>query len=417
MLSIKTIGGGGSDALSVGAAADYYEKQTEQQRAAQTVPAAGDQARALDEYMLAGMAAAAQPRWWSVEGQLAPNGSPIMPGELRRMLDGQGLDGTQLVQAAKRNQRVGGWDLTFSAPKAVGALWATASAETRAGIMDDMAAATQAGLRALHERGIFETRRGKDGAVREQAADVTAATYPHVTSRAGDPQPHVHAVLINAGGRADGTTGALDPQKMYLWKTYAGAIFRAELADRLALRGVAITEDGQAFTIAGVPPELIKAWSKRRTVILDAIDRVGADLERGAAQEAAAATAPGVKQGPLRETDPLSATAARGKRLRLLKEEITRSTRKPKVGLAADGDLERRWLREMEGLGLTREAVWQAIREAARASPAPDADRGRDGNRRGVGAVRHRHRTHPAPADCRACADPRGWCGRCPRSV
>ena len=199
MLSIKTIGGGGSDALSVGAAADYYEKQAEQQRAAQTVPAAGDPARALDEYMLAGMAAAAQPRWWSVEGQLAPNGSPIMPGELRRMLDGQGLDGTQLAQAAKRNQRVGGWDLTFSAPKAVGALWATASAETRAGIMDDMAAAAQAGLHALHERGVFETRRGKDGADREQAADVAAATYPHVTSRAGDPQPHVHAVLVNAG--------------------------------------------------------------------------------------------------------------------------------------------------------------------------------------------------------------------------
>ena len=389
MLSIKTIGGGGSDALSVGAAADYYEKQAEQQRAAQTVPAAGDPARALDEVHAgrhgSGRAAAVV----VCRGQLAPNGSPIMPGELRRMLDGQGLDGTQLAQAAKRNQRVGGWDLTFSAPKAVGALWATASAETRAGIMDDMAAAAQAGLHALHERGVFETRRGKDGADREQAADVAAAAYPHVTSRAGDPQPHVHAVLVNAGRRADGTTGALDPQKLYFWKMYAGAVFRAELADRLALRGVAITEDGQAFTIAGRPNDQGMVEAADRDTRCDR--QGGGCLERGAAEEAAAATAPGVKQGPLRETDPLSVTAARGKRLRLLGR---------KKSPEAPESQKRRWRPRAtwNAAGFARwKRAWPDARggvagrpRSCRAPPASDADRGGRGDRRGAGAVRHR---------------------------
>ena len=59
-----------------------------------------------------------------------------------------------------------------------------------------------------------------------------------------------------------------------------------------------------------------------------------------------------MKQGPLRDSG-LSDSDARGKRLRLLKEEITRATRQAKDRLPTDGDLERRWLREMEGLGLT----------------------------------------------------------------
>ena len=407
MLSIKTIGGGGASALNVGAAANYYEKQTEQQRAAQTAQDTGTPAKAADEYMLAGVASTAVPRWFSLQGQLAPDGAPILPGELRRMLDGQGLDGAQLVQAAKRNQRVGGWDLTFSTPKAVGALWATASPELRAFIIEDVTASARAGLQALHDRGVFQTRRGKDGAIREKVTDLAAAMYPHVTSRAGDPQPHVHTVLINAGKRADGTTGALDIPGAYAWKTYAGAIFRTELADRLAARGVAIGEDGQAFTIKGVPPALIKTWSKRRGTILDALDKVGADLEQGAAQEAAAATAPGVKQGPLRDGG-LSDSDARGKRLRLLKEEITRATRQAKDRLPADGDLERRWLREMEGLGLTpRGGVASRARRRV-PSPASDPKRGRRGDRRGVDPVGSRHRAHPAPVDCRARADPRG---------
>ncbi|TPG45700.1 hypothetical protein EAH89_26225 [Roseomonas nepalensis] len=365
MLGIKRIGGGG-DGLNVSAAADYYEREAQH-----ALPEHASPSKATDEYLMADTSAA-QATWWSASDRLAPDGAPIVPDQLRQMLEGRGLDGAALVQAAKRAERVGGWDLTFNAPKAVGALYATASPEMRHGIAEDMAASARAGLRALHDRGVFETRRGKDGETRERAEDVAAGLFPQFTSRAGDPQPHVHSVLINAGRRADGTTGALDPQKLYPWKTYGGAVFRAELANRLAQRGVAILEDGQAFTIAGVPPELIATWSKRRTIILDALDKVRATLEQAGEQERVAATAPEGRQGPLRDTQAGDSSDATGKRLRLLKEEITRSTRRTKATVPDDGRLEARWLREMEGLGLSREAVWGAVREAAARHRLPE---------------------------------------------
>lgn len=357
MLSVKRIGGG-KGGLNVSAAADYYEGEAQL-----ALPEQANPSKAADEYLTADMAAAPA-NWWSPSNRLALDGRPIVPGQLRQMLEGKGLDGEALVQAAARNSRVGGWDLTFSAPKAVGALYATATPDIRQGIAEDMAASARAGLRALHDRGVFETRRGSGGETRERVQDVAAGLFPQFTSRAGDPQPHVHAVLINAGRRTDGTTGALDPQKLYPWKTYGGAVFRAELAHRLAQRGVAIQEDGQAFTVAGVRPELIAIWSKRRVAILDALDGVRARLEQAGERERAAATDPGVRQGPLRDV-PADPEEAGGKRLRRLKEEITQSTRRTKATVPENGKLEARWLQEMEGLGLTREAVWQDVRDAA----------------------------------------------------
>lgn len=373
-LSLKRIGGG-AGGLSTGAAADYYEREARQSLAERTsevrLKAQADPSKARDEYYLADPSAPLA-TWWSVSGQLAPDGAPIAPGQLRQLLDGTGLDGSQLVQTAARNQRVAGWDLTYSAPKGVGVLWATGDAQMRRGIAEDMAASARAGLVALHERGVFETRRGKAGAIREQSADVAVALFPQFTSRAGDPQPHVHGVLINAGRRADGSTGALDPRNLYPWKTYSAAIFRAELADRLAKRGVAILEDGQAFRVAGVPAELIAVWSKRRAVILDTLDKVRESLERESERERAAATDPGTRHGPLRDASSTLLDDTAGKRLRLLKEEITRSTRRSKDAVPSDGQLEARWLKEMEGLGLSREAVWKAVRQAAARHKMPE---------------------------------------------
>lgn len=373
-LSLRRIGGG-AGGLSTGAAADYYEREARQalaERAAEARSAAqADPSKAQDEYYLADPSAPLA-TWWSASDKLAPDGAPIAPGQLRQLLDGQGLDGAQLVQAAARNSRVAGWDLTYSAPKGVGVLWATGDAQMRRGIAEDMAASARAGLVALHERGVFETRRGKGGAIREQCSDVAVALFPQFTSRAGDPQPHVHGVLINAGRRADGTTGALDPQKLYPWKTYSAAVFRAELADRLAKRGVAILEDGQAFRVAGVPAELIAVWSKRRAVILDALDKVRDAIEQEGERERAAAADPASRQGPLRDSGPTEAEDPRGKRLRLLKEEITRSTRRAKDAVPSDGQLEARWLKEIEGLGLTKEAVWRAVRQAAARHKMPE---------------------------------------------
>jgi conjugative relaxase-like TrwC/TraI family protein len=369
--SIKRIGGG-KGGVAIGAAADYYDKSIQDERqqsfgidgAEPTgAAAAPGPAKVVDEYLNRGAEGAAKPEWWSPASTIVQDGAEIRRGEIRKLLDGTGIDGAQLVQAAKINQRVGGWDITLSLPKSASALYATATPHVRSEMMADLVQSARATLQALHDRGVFETRRGKDGATREVSADVAVALVPHVTNRDGHPQMHVHAVLANVGRREDGTTGALDPAKLYPWKTYAGAMFRTEFADRLAQRGLAITEDGQSFAVAGVPERLTDHWSSRRATILAAMDKVQADLEFGASAAAAAATAQGARQGPLRETD-LSEAVLRGKQRREMLEEITRSTRQPGRQISG-ADLEANWQRDLSSLGLSREGVWESARDGA----------------------------------------------------
>jgi phage/plasmid primase-like uncharacterized protein len=126
---------------------------------------------------------------------------------------------------------------------------------------------------------------------------------------------------------------------------------------------LAITEDEQSFSVAGVPDRLTEHWSSRRATILAAMDKVQADLELGATAAATAATTPGVRQGPLRDTD-LSEAVLRGKQRREMLEAITRSTRQPSRQISG-ADLEAKWQRDLSSIGLTGEAVWQSAREAA----------------------------------------------------
>ena len=340
MLSVKRIGGG-AGAAGAAALADYYEGEVRRDLT-DRMALARSASKAADEYRMADPAAPLA-RWWSAGGKLAPDGAPIVPGQLRTALDGVGLDGAKLVQGAARNTRVGGWDLTFSAPKDVSVLYAAADPETRRAILEDLAASAKAGLQALHERGVFETRRGKAGATREVAADVMAAVFPQATSRAGEPQLHAHAVAINAGRRADGTTGALDPAKLYPFKTYGGAVFRAELAHRMERRGLAVEADGQAFRIVGAPRALAEAWSTRRgQVLAGAGDAAGMD----------------------------------GKAARLAKEQAARRTRRAKDTVPADTDLEKRWAADMGRHGVGPDRVWRDAREAARHHQRPERSAG-----------------------------------------
>lgn len=347
--SIKRIGGGGGGgagaAGGAAAMADYYEGEVRRDLTGRTALARGA-SKTADEYRMADPAAPLA-RWWSAAGRLAPDGAPILPGQLRNALDGTGLDGAKLVQGAARNARVGGWDVTFSAPKDVSVLYAAADPATRRALLEDVAASAKAGLRALHGQGVFETRRGKGGAVRQVAADVAAAVFPQATSRAGDPQLHAHAVVVNAALRADGTTGALDPQKLYPWKTFAGAVFRAELAHRLERRGLAVEPDeGQAFRIAGAPRALAEAWSARRGQVLAGAS--GADGMDGEAKRKA-------------------------------RERAARRTRSAKDAVPADADLDARWAADMVRHGLAPEGVWRSAREAAERHRRPERSAGEAG--------------------------------------
>ena len=118
-----------------------------------------------------------------------------------------------------------------------------------------------------------------------------AAEFDHRTSRAGDPQLHTHVLVANKSRGVDGRWSALDGRLLYRHAKTAGfvyqAVLRSELTERLGV-GWTRREHGVG-EIAGVPAEVLRAFSRRRVEIEAELERVGAS-GRTAAQTAALAT-------------------------------------------------------------------------------------------------------------------------------
>jgi len=193
--------------------------------------------------------------------------------DFRNLLKGYSPDGRPLIQNAGEPDHQPGWDLTFSAPKSVSALWALSDEEARHNIQRAHDLAVKKGLAYIEDDSAF-TRRGKGGSVREEA-NLIIATFQHGTSRAQDPQLHTHALVLNVGVREDGTTGTILSKPIYQTKMAGGAIYRAELSFQLERLGYGIERDGDFFKVKGVPKTLCDEFSKRRAEIEAELERKG----------------------------------------------------------------------------------------------------------------------------------------------
>lgn len=219
-----------------------------------------------EEYYLNGVDK--QGRWFGGAAEkFGLLGRAVTQQEFRNLLDGFSPDGQQaLVQNAGQSKRDACWDMTFSVPKEVAVLWAMSPPATRRLIEEEVQEAVQAVLTKAQEVGGI-TRSGPGGKIKERA-DLMWATFFEGTSRAQDPQPHVHAVLVNLGRRQDGSFGALYTPNLFRWKMPLGGMFQAELASRLSRRfGLRIEARQVGFGIHGVPQDLCRHFSKRRQVI------------------------------------------------------------------------------------------------------------------------------------------------------
>lgn len=193
-----------------------------------------------------------------------------------KLCDGFSPEGLPLTQNAGKENHRAGFDLTFSAPKSVSVLWSQADPEVRREIQAAQLEAVKKALDYLEREAAF-TRRGKGGHDLERCG-LMVATFEHGTSRAQDPQLHTHAVALNIGIRADGTTGTLESKPFFRHKMAGGALYRAELAHQLERRlGVEI-EAGKkdTFEIKGVPEKLVTEFSKRHEQIEAAMKSEGA---------------------------------------------------------------------------------------------------------------------------------------------
>jgi conjugative relaxase-like TrwC/TraI family protein len=183
-----------------------------------------------------------------------------------------------------------GLDLTFSAPKDVSAIFAGADEATRAAILGCMREATRAALGYAESAAV--SRHGAAGAVKRFARAAVAACFTHFASRALDPQLHIHSMLFNLGLREGADEwGALEQRGMFDRKLAMGALWRAELAQRLAGLGFGVEADGPYFKVRGVSEAQRDALSSRAREIDAALAASGSGASAGSQARAKAARA------------------------------------------------------------------------------------------------------------------------------
>ncbi len=207
-------------------------------------------------------------RWYGrgLEPLALEAGAMVGERELEAMF-GRALHPAAHVQLGRgwRADGVTGYDLTFSAPKSVSALWALSDDGVSSAVRRAHAAAVRTALDYLDGHAAF-SRTGRDGHTQVSSDGFAAAVVDHRTSRAGDPQLHTHALVLNKVRCADGGWRTLDGHEIYAHKKSAGALYQAalrnELTRTLGVSWTPVSKDGQA-EIAGVPAALMRVWSKR----------------------------------------------------------------------------------------------------------------------------------------------------------
>lgn len=136
--------------------------------------------------------------------------------------------------AKNEREGVAGFDLTFSPPKSVSALWALAGPELQGRIQAAHRKALEETL-AWVEANVIQSRAGHGGVAHVAVNGVIASAFDHWDSRAGDPQLHTHLVIANRVQRAsDGHWVTIDSYTLHRHVVAISEMYNSLIFDRLA---------------------------------------------------------------------------------------------------------------------------------------------------------------------------------------
>ena len=193
------------------------------------------------------------------------------------ILNGKLPDGTQVGEPGKRAL---GMDLTFSAPKSVSVL----------GLVGGDKRLIEANMKAVQSAMRFAEMHFAEGRVKEQGSAIPVRTgnlvyalFAHDTSRALDPQAHVHAVIANMTRMPNGEWRALHNGQLWRNNTVLGSVYNAALRQNIEKLGYRIELTGKhgSFEIAGVPRDVRQAFSQRREAIVAKATELGIKTPEG----------------------------------------------------------------------------------------------------------------------------------------
>ena len=240
--------------------------------------------------------------WYAPSGAFGiKDGAPVDFALLERLYAAMAPDGTSLLfnRGGRVLDRQSAYDLTLSVPKSFSLIYAMGNDEERRELLSILLAAARKSLSAV-EKVAGWARRGKGGKTLEPI-NFTAALFLHDDARPsvhedgsmfGDPDLHIHCVILNIAKRADGTIGAIQSVLLRNAKMLAGAVFHAALAASLINMQFSIERGARngIFEVAGIPGQLIRFFSARRQEVerrLEALGVTSAQNPALAAQEAA----------------------------------------------------------------------------------------------------------------------------------
>jgi hypothetical protein len=243
---------------------------------------------------------------------------------LVRLFDGQDPRTGEQLGRQLRKGAVAAWDLTFSADKSVSLLWALGDENTRRHVQEAFEAATWSAFAYLEEatavtRGASKVPMpdahggpvlGEKGKPRYRVETwpirtqgFVAASFLEFTSRADDPQLHMHVVVGNRVKGVDGVWRALDGRLLYRHRLAAGYIHEAELRRELTTRlGVRWHPVRRGMAdIAGFTRAQIREFSRRRQEIEAWVEGESLQPSPAALEAAALATRRPKKDSPVDE--------------------------------------------------------------------------------------------------------------------
>ncbi|UVO53719.1 conjugative relaxase [Sphingomonas sp. SUN039] len=198
-------------------------------------------------------------------------GGKVDRDTFKAILNGKLGDGRQVGDTAKRQL---GMDLTFSMSKSA-SIVALIGGDRRV-----LAAHRDAvkGAIAFAEANFAEARVKQDGkAIPVRTGNLVTAMFEHDTSRALDPQSHIHVVIASLTRTPDGQWRALHNRELWQHKTVISSVYAAlfrNKVEELGYRTEAVGKHG-AFEITGVPSAVRAEFSQRRQAILAKQDEIG----------------------------------------------------------------------------------------------------------------------------------------------
>lgn len=246
-------------------------------------------------------------------GTLAPSGQTVHGFELKRLAAGCDIrTGRPLSdQVGKTKDRRAGIDVCMSPPKDFSILFAAAppGSKKRDTLESILYKVSKEILDLIHSNGLIECRQGPQGEIRLPSKELASAMFLHHSSRDGDPQLHVHCLVMNIAMRQDGSYGAINNEKFKENRKLLDAVFKFRIARELEQLGIRLeSHEEHGFTVSGITPALREDFSERRMKIKLAAAGKGFETkDDGEAAQTIALETRGKKSDipPLHLLDPL----------------------------------------------------------------------------------------------------------------